>query len=69
MLSSADINPIGGVSKTDLKKFIAFAQEKFELPILERYALHLQSSARLHFALILLPIASSPPSRPPSSSP
>ncbi|KAL1696657.1 hypothetical protein GGG16DRAFT_85113 [Schizophyllum commune] len=35
--SSADINPIGGVSKTDLKKFIAFAQEKFELPILESF--------------------------------
>ncbi|KAI5895090.1 glutamine-dependent NAD(+) synthetase with GAT domain-containing protein [Schizophyllum commune H4-8] len=35
--SSADINPIGGVSKTDLKKFIAFAQEKFDLPILESF--------------------------------
>ncbi|KAL1723226.1 hypothetical protein EV715DRAFT_246604 [Schizophyllum commune] len=33
----SDINPIGGVSKTDLKKFIAFAQEKFELPILESF--------------------------------
>ncbi|KAL1741215.1 hypothetical protein HDZ31DRAFT_45915 [Schizophyllum fasciatum] len=35
--SSADINPIGGVSKTDLKKFIAFAEQKFELPILHDF--------------------------------
>ncbi|THH28003.1 hypothetical protein EUX98_g6186 [Antrodiella citrinella] len=35
--SSADINPIGGISKTDLKKFIAYAQHNFELPILESF--------------------------------
>ncbi|KAI9706556.1 MAG: glutamine-dependent NAD(+) synthetase [Candelina mexicana] len=35
--SSADINPIGGISKTDLKAFIAYAQKKFELPILESF--------------------------------
>lgn len=32
--SSADINPIGGISKTDLKSFIAYAQSAFQLPIL-----------------------------------
>jgi len=32
----ADINPIGGISKTDLKRFIAWAQEKFQLPVLAR---------------------------------
>lgn len=32
--SSADINPIGGISKTDLKKFLHYAMEKFNLPIL-----------------------------------
>jgi NAD+ synthase (glutamine-hydrolysing) len=32
--SSADINPIGGISKTDLKKFLAFASVKLDLPIL-----------------------------------
>ena len=32
--SSADINPIGSISKTDLKLFIAWAGENFELPIL-----------------------------------
>jgi hypothetical protein len=32
----ADINPIGGISKTDLKRFIAWAQENFQLPILSR---------------------------------
>ncbi|XP_058827612.1 glutamine-dependent NAD(+) synthetase isoform X1 [Topomyia yanbarensis] len=31
--SSADINPIGGISKTDLKRFLLFAKEKFNLPI------------------------------------
>lgn len=33
--SSADVNPIGGVSKTDLKKFLLYAKDKFNLPILE----------------------------------
>ncbi|KAG2747839.1 hypothetical protein P692DRAFT_20875169 [Suillus brevipes Sb2] len=32
--SSADINPIGGISKTDLEKFIAYARDAFEIPIL-----------------------------------
>ena len=29
--SSADINPIGGISKTDLKSFLAFAKQEFKL--------------------------------------
>lgn len=33
---AADINPIGGISKTDLKKFIAYARDEFDLPILTR---------------------------------
>ena len=32
--SSADINPIGGISKTDLKKFLAFAMDKFNMSAL-----------------------------------
>lgn len=35
--SSADINPIGGISKTDLKSFIAYARDAFELPILHDF--------------------------------
>ncbi|MCJ1447106.1 MAG: glutamine-dependent NAD(+) synthetase [Stictis urceolatum] len=35
--SSADINPIGGISKTDLKSFIAYAQSAFSLPILQSF--------------------------------
>ncbi|KAF8647718.1 hypothetical protein AX16_006554 [Volvariella volvacea WC 439] len=35
--SSADINPIGGISKTDLKKFIGHAQTSFDLPILASF--------------------------------
>ncbi|SJL03478.1 related to QNS1-Glutamine-dependent NAD Synthetase [Armillaria ostoyae] len=35
--SSADINPIGGISKTDLKKFIAYAQDSFDMPILAKF--------------------------------
>lgn len=31
---TADINPIGAISKTDLKKFIRYAQDAFDLPIL-----------------------------------
>lgn len=32
--SSADINPIGGISKTDLRMFLAYAKEKFNLSII-----------------------------------
>ncbi|KAH6915858.1 hypothetical protein BKA70DRAFT_1253990 [Coprinopsis sp. MPI-PUGE-AT-0042] len=35
--SSADINPIGGISKTDLKRFIAHSEGAFELPILRSF--------------------------------
>lgn len=35
--SSADINPIGGISKTDLKKFIKYASTEFKLPILDEF--------------------------------
>ncbi|OQO07665.1 hypothetical protein B0A48_07362 [Cryoendolithus antarcticus] len=35
--SSADINPIGGISKTDLKRFIAWAEIHLNLPILHSF--------------------------------
>ncbi|KAK8161701.1 hypothetical protein IWX90DRAFT_438468 [Phyllosticta citrichinensis] len=35
--SSADINPIGAISKTDLKAFIKWAGREFELPILDDF--------------------------------
>lgn len=35
--SSADLNPIGGISKTDLKSFIRWAETAFELPILKEF--------------------------------
>ncbi|KAJ6261440.1 hypothetical protein Dda_4110 [Drechslerella dactyloides] len=35
--SSADINPIGGISKTDLKRFIAYARDQFGIPILHDF--------------------------------
>ena len=35
--SSADINPIGAISKTDLKRFIAYAADEFDMPILEDF--------------------------------
>ncbi|KAF9977179.1 glutamine-dependent NAD(+) synthetase [Actinomortierella ambigua] len=35
--SSADINPIGGISKADLRRFIAYAQLAFDMPILESF--------------------------------
>ncbi|RDW87313.1 glutamine-dependent NAD(+) synthetase-like protein [Coleophoma crateriformis] len=35
--SSADINPIGGISKTDLKRFILWAATEFEMPILQSF--------------------------------
>ena len=35
--SSADLNPIGSISKTDLKRFISYAQKEFSLPILGEF--------------------------------
>ncbi|KAI8084031.1 uncharacterized protein B0P05DRAFT_535923 [Gilbertella persicaria] len=35
--SSADVNPIGAISKHDLKLFIHYAQSKFDLPILGEF--------------------------------
>ncbi|KAH1358479.1 glutamine-dependent NAD(+) synthetase [Aspergillus fumigatus] len=35
--SSADLNPIGSISKVDLKKFIAWARDSFDLPILHDF--------------------------------
>jgi len=35
--SSADINPIEAISKTDLKKFIAYARDAFDLPVLDEF--------------------------------
>ncbi|CAO2655649.1 Nn.00g044520.m01.CDS01 [Neocucurbitaria sp. VM-36] len=35
--SSADLNPIGSISKTDLKRFLHYAQTEFSLPILEEF--------------------------------
>ena len=37
--SSADINPIGGISKTDLRKFIQYCSRKFGFTALEKYVL------------------------------
>ncbi|PNJ16295.1 LOW QUALITY PROTEIN: NADSYN1 isoform 14 [Pongo abelii] len=33
--SSADINPIGGISKTDLRAFVQFCIKRFQLPALQ----------------------------------
>lgn len=35
--SSADINPIGSISKTDLKRFIAWAEVELNLPVLREF--------------------------------
>ncbi|KAG7886361.1 hypothetical protein KL938_000014 [Ogataea parapolymorpha] len=35
--SSADINPIGGISKSDLIRFIMWAEKEFDLPILKSF--------------------------------
>jgi len=36
--SSADINPIGGINKSDLKKFLVFFSEQIGLPVLKEIA-------------------------------
>lgn len=35
--SAADINPIGSISKTDLKRFLSWAKTEFKLPILQEF--------------------------------
>lgn len=35
--SSADLNPIGGISKEDLRSFIAWARHEFDLPVLSEF--------------------------------
>ncbi|KAK5643637.1 hypothetical protein RI129_007482 [Pyrocoelia pectoralis] len=44
--SSADINPIGGVSKNDLRSFLRYGKEKFNVPIINDI-LHAQPTAEL----------------------
>lgn len=36
--SSADINPIGGINKSDIKKFLIYCSEKMDLPVLREVA-------------------------------
>jgi NH3-dependent NAD+ synthetase len=36
--SSADINPIGGICKMDLKRMMIWAAESYNLPVLEEIA-------------------------------
>jgi NAD+ synthase (glutamine-hydrolysing) len=35
--SSADINPIGSIDKSDLKRFIAWAEKNFQIPCLREF--------------------------------
>jgi NAD+ synthase (glutamine-hydrolysing) len=35
--SSADLNPIGSISKLDLKRFIKYAETEFKMPILQEF--------------------------------
>ncbi|KAJ1974058.1 glutamine-dependent NAD(+) synthetase [Dimargaris cristalligena] len=35
--SSADINPIGGISKQDLRTFLAFYRDKYQLPLYDQF--------------------------------
>lgn len=35
--SSADINPIGGIDKTDLISFVKYCRTKFDIPVLESF--------------------------------
>ncbi|KAK9767400.1 glutamine-dependent NAD(+) synthetase [Basidiobolus ranarum] len=44
--SSADINPIGAISKTDLRRFIAYARDNFHIDILDSF-LHATPTAEL----------------------
>ena len=49
--SSADINPIGGISKTDLKKFLAYAQNRFNLSVLQEVLTATPTAVRYSYTL------------------
>lgn len=36
--SAADINPIGGINKSDIKRFLIYSAEKMNLPVLQEIA-------------------------------
>ena len=36
--SSADLNPIGGINKTDLKKFLIYFSERVKIPVFKEVA-------------------------------
>ena len=72
--SSADINPIGGISKTDLRAFIAYATECFQLPALAGYLANnchtvplRTSSLTLDLTCVLVPHGRSILSAPPTA--
>ena len=44
--SSADLNPIGAISKTDLKRMLIFGSEKYDMPVLQEIA-HAPPTAEL----------------------
>lgn len=36
--SSADLNPIGGINKTDLKRFLIYFSERVKIPVFKEVA-------------------------------
>lgn len=51
--SSADINPIGGVSKMDLKQFLLYCAEHFQLSALKR-CVNVQCTDAVHGCTFLI---------------
>ncbi|KAG8525347.1 uncharacterized protein KY384_008991 [Bacidia gigantensis] len=45
-----DLNPIGGISKLDLRLFIAWAKEKFDLPIMSEFLTALPTAELVPFS-------------------
>ncbi len=55
--SSADLNPIGGMSKGDLKKMLLWSAEVYQLPVLKEIAQAAPTVSRCVFAAIkILPV-------------
>ena len=49
--SSADVNPIGGISKTDLRKFIGYSRTELGLGILQEYEAQIRTLDEAHLTL------------------
>lgn len=48
-----DLNPIGAISKTDLRKFIVWAKDNFDLPVLDEFTHAIPTAELVPFSNVI----------------